>query len=291
MDYIVKGIGGFYYVKTAAGVVECRARGVFRKRGITPAAGDNVTLTPDGAAIAEILPRKNYFVRPPVANLDVLFVVAATTQPAPSTLILDQLLAAALYQNVQPVLIVTKADLAAADILCAAYQTSGIPLILLDYAAGAGLDKVRAHIAGHLCAFCGNSGVGKSTLLNALAPELDRQTGAISQKLGRGRHTTREVEIFEICGGRIADTPGFASLDAERLGHIPKEELENTFPEFAPYREQCRFIGCSHRKEKGCAVRAAVEAGAITESRYQSYLAMYAAAEQYKEWEHAPQNR
>ena len=289
--YIVKGIGGFYYVKTAAGVVECRARGVFRKRGITPMAGDNVTLTPDGAAIAEILPRKSCFVRPPVANLDILFVVASTTQPVPSTLILDQLLAAALYQSVQPVLVITKADLAAADMLCAAYQTSGIPLVLLDYAAGTGLDALRGYIAGRLCAFCGNSGVGKSTLLNALAPQLGRETGAISQKLGRGRHTTREVEIFEVCGGRIADTPGFASLDAQRLGHIPKEELENTFPEFAPYKEQCRFIGCSHRKEKGCAVRAAVEAGAITESRYRSYLAMYETAEQYKEWEHAPQSR
>ena len=216
---------------------------------------------------------------------------AFSASAAPSTLILDQLLAAALYQQVQPVLVITKADLAAADVLCAAYRTSGIPLVQLDYGTGAGLEELRGYIRGHLCAFCGNSGVGKSTLLNALAPELSRETGAISQKLGRGRHTTREVEIFEVCGGRIADTPGFASLDAQRLGHIPKEELETTFPDFAPYREQCRFIGCSHRKEKGCAVRAAVEAGAIAPSRYQSYLAMYEAAEQYKEWEHAPQNR
>ena len=289
--YIAKGIGGFYYVKTAAGVVECRARGVFRKRGLTPMAGDNVRLSADSSTIEEILPRKNSFIRPPVANLDVLFVVASTTQPAPSTLILDQTLSSAIYKGVQPVLVVTKGDLAADDALCAAYAGSGIPLVRLNYETGEGLDALRGHIAGHLCAFCGNSGVGKSTLLNALAPELERETGEISQKLGRGRHTTREVEIFEACGGRLADTPGFASLDAQRLGHIPKEALETTFPEFAPYREQCRFVGCSHRREKGCAVRAALAEGKIGQSRYNSYLTMYEQAEQYKEWEHGPAAR
>lgn len=284
--YIVKGIGGFYSVQTAAGVVECRARGILRKRGQTPLAGDRVRLSADGATIDEILPRKNVFIRPPVANLDVLFVVASTVQPTPSTLILDQIMAAAVHQDVQPVLVITKADLAVTSELQAAYKGSGIPVVPLNYETGEGLDAVREHIRGHLCAFCGNSGVGKSTLLNALAPELDRQTGQISQKLGRGRHTTREVEIFEVCGGRIADTPGFASLDAQRLVHIPKEELQHAFPEFVPYFGQCRFTGCSHRKEKGCAVRAALEQGVITQSRYNSYLAMYADAEQYKEWEH-----
>ena len=286
MDYIIKGIGGFYYVKTAAGVVECRARGILRKRGHTPVAGDRVRLSADGAAIEAILPRSSYFIRPPVANLEVLFVVASTTQPAPSTLILDQMLAAACHQNVQPVLVITKADLAAAGALQAAYAGSGIPCICVDYATGEGLDAVRAHIAGRLCAFCGNSGVGKSTLLNAIAPEAARATGEISQKLGRGRHTTREVEIFEVCGGRIADTPGFASLDAQRLGHIPKEELQFAFPDIARYFGQCRFTGCSHRSEKGCAVREALERGELGRSRYSSYLAMYEEAERYKEWEH-----
>lgn len=285
MNYITKGIGGFYYVRTAQGIVECKARGIFRKRGITPVAGDLVELSPDGTMIDEILPRKNVFVRPPVANLDVLFIVASTTQPVPSTLVLDQLAAAAIYKEVQPVLVVTKADLAAADKLAQAYATSGIPLVQLHYETGEGLDTIRGYIQGHLCAFCGNSGVGKSTLLNALAPELKRETGQISQKLGRGRHTTREVEIFEVCGGRLADTPGFASLEAQKLCRIPKEDLQHTFPEFEPYFGQCRFTGCSHRSETGCAVRAAVEEGKISKTRYASYLAMYEDASARKEWE------
>lgn len=285
MNYITKGIGGFYYVRTLEGVVECKARGIFRKRGITPVAGDNVVLSADGTMIDEILPRKNVFVRPPVANLDVLFIVASTTQPVPSTLVLDQLAAAALYKEVQPVLVVTKGDLAAADQLAQAYAGSGIPLIQLNHGTGEGLDTIRGYIQGHLCAFCGNSGVGKSTLLNALAPELNRETGQISQKLGRGRHTTREVEIFEVCGGRLADTPGFASLEAQKLCRIPKEDLQHTFPEFVPYFGQCRFTGCSHRSETGCAVRAAVEEGRISKTRYASYLAMYEEANARKEWE------
>ena len=283
--YITKGVGGFYYVRTETGMVECRARGIFRKRGLTPVAGDNVALSADNATIEEILPRKNVFIRPPVANLDVLFIVASTTQPTPSTRILDELTAAAVYKDVQPVLVITKADLAAADQLMACYAHSGIPIVQLQYDTGEGLDLLRGYIVGHLCAFCGNSGVGKSTLLNALDPSLQRQTGAISQKLGRGRHTTREVEIFESCGGRIADTPGFASLEAQKLARIPKEELQHAFPEFAPYFGQCRFTGCSHRSETGCAVRAALQAGEISPSRYESYLAMYEEASQRKEWE------
>lgn len=285
MDYITKGIGGFYYVRTDDGIVECRARGVFRKRGITPVAGDNVTLSADRAAIEEILPRKNVFIRPPVANLDVLFIVASTTQPVPSTRILDELTAAAVYQDVRPVLVITKADLAGADKLVAAYEKSTIPVVQLHYETGEGLDVLRGFIKGNLCAFCGNSGVGKSTLLNALDPDLRRATGDISQKLGRGRHTTREVEIFESCGGRIADTPGFASLEAQKLCRIPKEELQHAFPEFEPYFGQCRFTGCSHRSEKGCAVRQALDHGLIAPSRYESYLAMYEEASQRKEWE------
>ena len=285
MAYITKGIGGFYYVKTPDGIVECKARGIFRKRGITPVAGDNVALSDDGTMIDEILPRKNVFIRPPIANLDILFIVTSTTQPVPSTLVLDQLAAAAIYKDVQPVLVVTKSDLAAADMLRTAYAGSGIPLVQLNYETGEGLDEVKGYIESHLCAFCGNSGVGKSTLLNTLAPALHRETGQISQKLGRGRHTTREVEIFEICGGRLADTPGFASLEAQKLCRIPKDDLQHTFPEFGPYFGHCRFTGCSHRSETGCAVREAVEAGTISKTRYASYLAMYEEASARKEWE------
>ena len=176
MAYITKGIGGFYYVKTPDGVVECKARGIFRKRGITPVAGDNVTLSDDGTMIDEILPRKNVFIRPPIANLDILFIVTSTTQPVPSTLVLDQLAAAAIYKDVQPVLVVTKSDLVAADMLRTAYAGSGIPLVQLNYETGEGLDEVKGYIEGHLCAFCGNSGVGKSPLLNSLAPALHSES-------------------------------------------------------------------------------------------------------------------
>ena len=285
--YITKGIGGFYYVKTSEGIVECKPRGIFRKQKITPVAGDVVTLeTENGAAvIAGIAPRRNVFVRPPMANLDVLFLVASTTQPTPSTLVLDKLSAIAVDKGVQPVIVCTKSDLAEAEFLRSAYEKSTLPFIRIDYATGEGLDDIRHWINGRLCAFCGNSGVGKSTLLNTLAPALHRETGQISQKLGRGRHTTREVEIFEICGGRLADTPGFASLEAQKLCRIPKDDLQHTFPEFGPYFGQCRFTGCSHRSETGCAVREAVEAGTISKTRYASYLAMYEEASARKEWE------
>ena len=285
-NYITKGIGGFYYVKTETGIVECRARGIFRKRGITPVAGDQVVLSADRTTIDEILPRKNVFIRPPVANLDVLFIVASTTQPVPSTLILDELTAAAVYKDVQPVIVITKADLAAADALEKAYADSTIPLIRLDYDTGEGLDQIRARIAGNLCAFCGNSGVGKSTLLNALLPDAARETSAISQKLGRGRHTTRHVELFALGGGTyVIDTPGFSSFDTEEMDLELKAHLPETFPEFAPYVDQCRFTGCTHTKEKGCRVLQAVKDGDIPASRHRSYLRLYDELKDLRAWQ------
>lgn len=285
--YIVKGIGGFYYVKTDEGVLECRAKGIFRKRHITPVAGDRVVVEQEngGNMVAEIQERRNVFVRPPIANLDVLFIVASTTQPTPSTLVLDKLTAIAVHKGVQPVIVCTKADLADSQELADIYRATPIPFIQIDHSTGEGLDEIRQRISGNLCAFCGNSGVGKSTLLNALLPELRQETGAISQKLGRGRHTTREVEIFEAFGGRIADTPGFASLDTGRACYIAKDELQHAFPEFEPYFGKCKFTGCAHQGEAGCAVQAALEAGEIQPSRYQSYSMMYSEVKDVKEWE------
>ena len=285
--YITKGIGGFYYVKAGDRMLECKAKGIFRKRNITPVAGDKAVVEEEAGSwvIAEILPRKNVFVRPPIANLDVLFIVASTTQPTPSTLVLDKLSAIAADKGVQPVLIITKSDLAGAEKLKNAYALSPLPVIVADHVSGEGLDDIRGWIEGRLCAFCGNSGVGKSTLLNALLPDLSRETGSISQKLGRGRHTTREVEIFEAFGGLVADTPGFASLDTGRACYIPKENLQYAFPEFEDYIPRCRFTGCSHRSEAGCAVREAVEAGEISPTRYESYLAMYDEVKDIKDWE------
>lgn len=285
--YIKKGIGGFYYVQTQNGLLECRAKGIFRKRRITPVAGDRVQVESEagGNVIAAITQRKNVFVRPPIANLDVLFVVASTTQPAPSTLVLDKLTAIAVDKGVQPVMVFTKADLSSAGQLLAAYERSALPVILVDYATGEGLEQIKGWIAGRLAAFCGNSGVGKSTLLNTLLPELGQQTGAISQKLGRGRHTTREVELFAAFGGLVADTPGFASLDTGRACYIPKENLQYAFPEFAPYLGKCQFTGCAHRGEKNCAVQAALQRGELSQSRYASYAAMYDEVKDIKDWE------
>ncbi len=285
--YIIKGIGGFYYVKTAEGVIECKPKGIFRKRKITPVAGDEVRLETEngGNVIAEIYPRKNVFIRPPIANLDLLFLVASTISPVPSTLVLDKLSAIAVDKNAQPVLVITKGDLASTAFLEESYAKSTIPVILVDYQTGEGFDEIKAMINGKLAAFCGNSGVGKSTLLNALVPEIAQETGEISKKLKRGRHTTREVTIFEAFGGRIADTPGFATMDTEKAAYIPKEHLAYAFPEFAPYREECQFTGCAHRREKGCAVTAALAEGKIAQTRYDSYATMYDEVKDIKEWE------
>ena len=286
-SYIVKGIGGFYYVKTADGIVECKPRGIFRKRKITPVAGDFVKLEQEAgqAVIAEIKPRKNIFIRPPIANLDYLFIVVSTVQPVPSTRIIDKLTTIAVNKGVQPVIIFTKTDIEPANDLQKIYRNAKIPVICVNYETGDGLQEIISYLPGHICAVCGNSGVGKSTLLNALMPELNRETGNISQKLGRGKHTTREVELLELNGGLLADTPGFASLDTGRMLHIPKDELQHAFPEFELYFGSCKFTGCSHIAEKGCAVKQALEAGEIEPSRYESYVALYQEAKEVKEWE------
>lgn len=280
--YIIKGIGGFYYVKTADGVVECRAKGIFRKRGITPVAGDRVRLEHEAgtAVIAEVRPRKNVFVRPPVTNVDQFFIVASTVQPAPSTLVIDKLSAIAVDRGAQPVLVITKGDLQDAGALMQCYRTAGFPVLCVNAATGEGLAPLCAMLAGKLSVFSGNSGVGKSTLLGALMPGQTLATGEISQKLGRGRHTTREVTLYEAHGGLVADTPGFASLDMARAAAIPKENLELAFPDIARLFGQCRFTGCSHLTEVGCAVREAVQKGEISRTRYESYAALYEEAKE-----------
>lgn len=286
-DVITKGVAGVYTVLTTDGPLEAKAPGVFRKRGQTPLPGDAVTLRrqADSWVIDQLRPRKNAFVRPAVANVDVFFLIVSTCEPVPSTWVMDQLLAIAVDKNAQPVLVVTKNDLGDGAALAQIYRQSGIPVILAQAATGEGVDQIRSYIAGHICVFCGNSGVGKSTLLNAVLPQADLKTGEISKKLGRGKHTTRQVELFCACGGLVADTPGFSSLDLERAAAIPKENLQYAFPEMAPYLAACKFTGCSHTCEKGCAVRQAVEDGHIAPSRYQSYQQMYEQAKARKAWE------
>ena len=274
-----KGIGGFYTVETPEGIYTCTARGKFRKARISPYAGDRVRILgeEDGTgALEEILPRKNFLVRPPIANIDQLFIVTSLRDPSPDPLILDKTIAAAELEQIAPVLVLTKTDLDDASPLQEIYSVAGIPCFAVSSVTGEGVDQVGALLEGRISAFTGNSGVGKSTLLNALFPDLQLKTGEISQKLGRGRHTTREVELYKLeGGGYVADTPGFSTFDIERYRMTDKEKLAFGFREFAPYLGACQFSSCSHTCEKGCAVLQAVEKGKIPRSRHESYCAMY----------------
>lgn len=284
-----KGIGGFYTVETPEGIYTCTARGKFRKARISPYAGDRVRILgeEDGTgALEEILPRKNFLVRPPIANIDQLFIVTSLRDPSPDPLILDKTIAAAELEQIAPVLVLTKTDLDDASPLQEIYSVAGIPCFAVSSVTGEGVDQVGALLEGRISAFTGNSGVGKSTLLNVLFPDLQLKTGEISQKLGRGRHTTREVELYKLeGGGYVADTPGFSTFDIERYRMTDKEKLAFGFREFAPYLGACQFSSCSHTCEKGCAVLQAVEEGKIPRSRHESYCAMYQEVKDVKQWQ------
>lgn len=284
-----KGIGGFYTVETPEGIYTCTARGKFRKARISPYAGDRVRILgeEDGTgALEEILPRKNFLVRPPIANIDQLFIVTSLRDPSPDPLILDKTIAAAELEQIAPVLVLTKTDLDDASPLQEIYSVAGIPCFAVSSVTGEGVDQVGALLEGRISAFTGNSGVGKSTLLNALFPDLQLKTGEISQKLGRGRHTTREVELYKLeGGGYVADTPGFSTFDIERYRMTDKEKLAFGFREFTPYLGACQFSSCSHTCEKGCAVLQAVEEGKIPRSRHESYCAMYQEVKDVKQWQ------
>ncbi len=286
---ILKGIGGFYYVKTEKGVIECKARGIFRKNGQTPLAGDCVFIETDDmkeGVIDEIAERKNSFVRPAVANIDNLVIVISTTKPNPNFLVIDKICAIAQYKDIEPIIVVTKTDLESHSDINLHYEKTPYKSFFINNNTKEGLSDLIPALEGKFSAFCGNSGVGKSTLLNNIVGYDMTQTGVISDKLGRGRHTTRQVELFElVCGGYIADSPGFGSVDTSRYEFIKKEELEATFPEFANYIDDCKFTGCSHRGEKGCAVVAAVMNGEIGKNRHENYKLLYEEAAKIKEWE------
>lgn len=288
---IVKALGGFYYVKTTQALFECRARGKFRKIEQTPLVGDEVEISPteEGKGyVTRILPRRNFLVRPPLANIDRLILVTSIDEPAPNTLVLDKLIAIAEHKEIDPAVVITKADLQKdqAVVFAAIYRGCGFDVFVVSNETGEGVDQVRAYLQGKLSAFCGNSGVGKSSLLNRIDERLQLETAHISQKLGRGRHTTRHVELYELPeGGYIADTPGFSSVDLERCEVILKDQLQYCFREFEEYIPQCKFTGCSHTCEKGCAVIRAVEEGKIPISRHENYRALYEDAKNIKEWE------
>ena len=285
---IVRSLSGFYEVRTDSGTVTCRGRGSLRRTGDSPLTGDLVEISVEkGKGMVEkILPRKNSFVRPAVANIDALVVFAANVNPVTEPFLIDRVAAIAGDREVPVYLCINKCDLDPAVDLVRIYQNAGFPVIRASAETGEGVEELRQLIRGKLTAFTGNSGVGKSSMLNALCPELALATGEVSEKLGRGRHTTRHVELYDLGEDTyVADTPGFSSFDTDQMDVMLKENLQYAFPDFGRYLGSCQFHDCTHRKEPGCAVREAVEEGALERTRYDSYLRLYEKASQIKQWE------
>ncbi len=286
---IIKITGGFYYVEAEDRVYECKARGVFRKKGFTPLVGDYVVIdVPEGdgyCSIESVSERKNSLIRPALANLDTLVIVSSVVEPNVNTYIIDKMICAAVNKGIEPVVVFSKTDLQPCDEYLEIYKKSGIKAIEYSSVTNKGVEEIKEVLSGKISAFSGNTGVGKSTLLNALFPTLELLTGEISNKLGRGRHTTRTVELFKCFDGYVADTPGFSTVDLDRYELIRKEELQHCFPEFAEYIGECRFTSCAHICEKGCAVIEAVENGDISKSRHNSYVRMYNEVKDIKDWQ------
>ena len=285
---IIRSLSGFYEVQTQRGIVTCRGRGSLRRGAQVPLTGDLVEISVEhGKGMVErVLPRKNSFVRPAVANIDALVIFAANTNPVTEPFLIDRVAAIAGDRDVPVYICVNKCDLDPAVDLCRIYENAGFPVIRASAETGEGVDTLRELIRGKVTAFTGNSGVGKSSMLNALCPDLALPTGEVSEKLGRGRHTTRHVELYRLEENTyVADTPGFSSFDTDQMEVLLKENLQYAFPDFAPYLGQCQFHDCTHRAEPNCAVRGAVEAGKIERTRYDSYLRLYEKASQIKLWE------
>ncbi len=300
---IVKSTGGLYYIKAdeqdariGGQCLSCRARGKFRHDGISPLVGDMVEIVyhENDIMIASILDRKNALIRPPLANLDYMFVSMAATKPTPILSTVDKLIAIAEHGNIEPVIIIGKSDLDSeiTEELANIYRKAGFTVFPVSAALGEGIEPLAAFLKANMCgkiaAFAGASGVGKSSLMNRLFPNLHFETGEISQKIERGKNTTRHVELveYEADGGigYIADTPGFSMLDFIRFDFFAKEDLVDTMREFDPYIGQCRYKKCTHTKEEGCAILEAVKSGDIAKSRHDSFLEMYEALKNKHDW-------
>lgn len=280
---ITKCVGGLYTVETPDGILECKARGIFRNKGVSLYAGDMVDVCND--VITTVHDRKNCIIRPPLANLDQLIFVVSTCSPSPNYLILDKFIAIAEYKGITPAVVITKTDLGDSSEIKGIYRNIGIDVIEIDYSVPVTVETVREIFRGKISALTGNSGAGKSTLLNAVDPNLNIPTAEISRKLGRGKHTTRHSQLYRLGdGGYIADTAGFSTFDTNSYDIIRKESLADCFREFRKYTG-CRFRDCSHTCEKGCKVIEALEHGEISASRHESYCTMYNEAKQLKDWE------
>ncbi|MBQ2284435.1 MAG: ribosome small subunit-dependent GTPase A [Clostridia bacterium] len=284
---IVKGIGGFYYVSTENGVAECRARGKFRKQGIKPMVGDRVKITVVNentmeGAVEEIFERKNFLIRPPVANIECIVIVVAATKPQPDFFMIDKLILSAQSKGIEVVIAVNKTDLESSDEIKNIYEKAGYSVIPVCAKNNFGVDDLKAKISGKITAFAGNSGVGKSSLLNRFGLSLD--VGDVS-KIERGKHTTRHVELFEVVPGTyVMDTPGFSILE---ITDIEANDVKKYFNEIAEYDGKCRFADCCHfgTKPRDCAVAEAVANGEIPQSRFESYKQLYEALKEIKTWE------
>ena len=286
---ISKALSGFYYVSSEDGLLECKARGRFRLDGTSPLVGDRVRCSRDQngkGRIDAVEPRRNWFIRPAVANIDAMVFVAANTNPVTDPFLVDRVSVIAAEADCQLILCINKADVDPGEELYNTFTAAGFPVVRTSAETGQGMEALRTLIDGKICAFTGNSGVGKSSILNRLLPGAASPTGAVSEKLGRGKHTTRHVELYALGGDTfVADTPGFASFDVEMMTPIPKEQLQYDFIDFAPYLGRCRFNDCAHLKEPGCAVTQALTQGELMPSRYRSYVRLYELSAQHKSWE------
>lgn len=286
---IIKALSGFYYVKTSEGIVACKARGRFRLDGTSPLVGDRVQLRIDAdgsGRVDSVFERKNFFIRPAVANIDTLVFIAANVNPVTDPFLIDRVAVIAHEAGCELVICVNKVDLNAGDELYDIFTAAGYTVVRTSAETGEGAAELRRVLRGKVCALTGNSGVGKSSILNILLPGAAIPTGEVSEHLGRGKHTTRHVELYPLGDDTyVADTPGFASFEIQMMQTIAKEDLQFDFPEFAPYIGKCRFADCAHLKEPGCAIREALESGAIGKSRYSSYVRLYDLTAKQKPWE------
>lgn len=276
---ILSVIGGCYTVEAPSGIYQAKPRGIFRKNGLKPMTGDFVTLVVEENTeplITDVNDRKNELIRPPLANLDALLLVVSACDPAPSAFVIDKLISVFESKHIETALVFTKSDLRLIEEFLDVYKKIGFRTFVVNNITGEGTDEIKNFISGKMTALIGNSGVGKSSLMNHLAPDNNIKTNEISKKLGRGKHTTRDVKLYKLVEATyIADTPGFSTVDVSKYITIPSEEVRHCFREFNEFEEKCRFQDCRHLKEKDCGVRKAVEAGIISKSRYDSYCRIY----------------